>query len=165
VAFLVRLHALLIGDHDAEADSYGLGPLERNLLALAIRKVYADSTEPGESALHQTLTDLAATEDADTAGVYRNLAHRLSEFCADGTYGALFDRPTTIQAEDAPLVVFNTRKVPDDVAAPCSSPSWSSSPAAWSAATSATSDASPTAFGPPATSTVRARWSSRSSGS
>jgi hypothetical protein len=33
VASLVRLHALLIGDHDAGVGSYGLAPLERNLLA------------------------------------------------------------------------------------------------------------------------------------
>ena len=117
VAFLVRLHALLIGDHDASEDSYGLGPLERNLLAVAIRRTY-ERTSPGESALHATLLELAATEDAEAAAVYRNLAHRLSEFCGDGTYGYLFDRPTTVHAEHAPLVVFNTRRVPDDVAAP-----------------------------------------------
>ena len=118
VAFLVRFHALLIGDHVADNDSYGLAPLERNLLAIAIRKTYTNSDHPSETALHQTLTQLADADHPETAAVYRNLAHRLSEFCGDGTYGYLFDRPTTIAAEDAPLVVFNTRKVPDDVAAP-----------------------------------------------
>ncbi len=63
-----------------------------------------------------TLAD--AEGDFDTAAVYRNLAYRLTEYTADGTYGYLFDRPTTVAAEDAPLVVFNTNKVADDVAAP-----------------------------------------------
>jgi hypothetical protein len=128
VAFLVRLHALLVGDHDAAEDTYGLGALERNLLALAIRTVYARAADgegvPCESFLQEVLHDLAGQEAADERGtpenaaVYRNLAHRLSEFCGDGTYGYLFDRPTTVAAEDAPLVVFNTRRVPDDVSAP-----------------------------------------------
>jgi hypothetical protein len=117
VAFLVRLHALLIGDHDAEADSYGLGSLERNLLAIAIRHVYATTGNPRESALHAALLDLASREDDDTAAVYRNLAHRLGEFCEDGTYGYLFDRTTSVDAADAPLAVFNTRQIPEDVSA------------------------------------------------
>jgi hypothetical protein len=120
VAFLVRLHALLIGDHDAETDAYGLQPLERNLLALAIRATYENAEHPSESALQGELRRLADAEPegAENQAVYRNLAHRLTEVCGDGTYGYLFDRPTTIAAEDAPLVVFNTRHVPDDVAAP-----------------------------------------------
>ena len=40
VAFLVRLHARPIGDHHVDADAFGLAPLERNLLELAIRGVY-----------------------------------------------------------------------------------------------------------------------------
>ena len=122
VAYLVRLHALLIGDHEATHDSYGLGPLERNLLAVAIRATYRRAAEHGElpceSLLRTTLRDCAEREDPENAAVYRNLAHRLSEVCADGTYGYLFDRPTTVGAEDAPLIVFNTRRVPDDAAAP-----------------------------------------------
>src|SRR3712207_7263389 len=31
IAFLVALHALLVGDHRAGEDAYGLDPLERNL--------------------------------------------------------------------------------------------------------------------------------------
>jgi type IV secretory pathway VirB4 component len=128
VAFLVRLHALLVGDHDTAEDAYGLGPLERNLLAVAIRRTYdraaKESTTPRESLLRETLHHLARDEatsadgSPENPGVYRNLAHRLGEFCADGTYGYLFDRPTTIAADDAPLAVFNTRQIPDDVAAP-----------------------------------------------
>lgn len=120
IAFLVRLHALLIGDYDATEDAYGLGPLERNLLALAIRTTYANADKaPRESDLRAMLQNLAANEDdSETAATYRNLAQRLGEFCGDGTYAYLFDRPTTVGADDAPLVVFNTRLVPDDVAAP-----------------------------------------------
>ena len=123
IAFLVRLHALLIGDHDAGEDAYGLGPLERNLLALAIRTTYARAAAgdgaAGESLLRATLQDLAAAEaDSETAATYRNLAQRLGEFSGDGTYAYLFDRSTTIGTADAPLVVFNTRLVPDDIEAP-----------------------------------------------
>ena len=42
----------------------------------------------------------------------RNLADRLSEYCGEGTYAYLLDRPTTVAA-DAPLVVFDTRRCPD----------------------------------------------------
>ena len=123
IAFLVRLHALLIGDHDATEDAYGLGPLERNLLALAVRGTYARAASgealASESLLRDTLQVLGGEEsDSETAATYRNLAQRLGEFCGDGTYAYLFDRPTTIGADDAPLVVFNTRLVPDDVEAP-----------------------------------------------
>ena len=41
IAYLVALHALLVGDHRAGEDSYGLDALERNLLEVAIRAVYA----------------------------------------------------------------------------------------------------------------------------
>src|SRR3954447_20343616 len=35
IAYLVALHALLVGDHRAVEDSYGLDVLERNLLEVA----------------------------------------------------------------------------------------------------------------------------------
>ena len=41
IAYLVALHALLVGDHRAGEDAYGLDALERNLLEVAIRAVYA----------------------------------------------------------------------------------------------------------------------------
>ena len=41
IAYLVALHALLVGDHQANEDAYGLDALERNLLEVAIRAVYA----------------------------------------------------------------------------------------------------------------------------
>jgi hypothetical protein len=125
IAFLVRLHALLIGEHDPAADSYGLDRLEQALLAHAIRATYRraerDGFVPRESRLHQILEELAVMEadrSPEHAAVYRDLALGIADFCAQGTYGYLFDRPTSIgHAHDAPLVVFNTAKVPEDVSA------------------------------------------------
>jgi type IV secretory pathway VirB4 component len=125
VAFLVRLHTLLIGDHHASADAFGLSPLERNLLELAIRGVYQDAVKtshvPCESYLREQLVQRAADEaravegSQEVAATYRSLAERLHAFCADGSYGALLDRPTTVDLEDAPLVVFDTSSVPEEV--------------------------------------------------
>ena len=42
---------------------------------------------------------------------------RLSEYCGDGTYAYLLDRETTVPA-DSPLVVFDTRRCPQDVLRP-----------------------------------------------
>ncbi len=53
----------------------------------------------------------------EVAAMLRNLAMRLSEFCGDGTYAYLLDRPTTSRA-DSPLVVFDTRRCPQDVLRP-----------------------------------------------
>ena len=125
VAFLVALHALLIGD--AHDDGFGLSALERNLLALAIRHTYAhaadDGAVPCESRLRRSLLELADDEALQAGGhdavaTYPQRAARLGEFCGDGTYAHLFDRPTTIAADDAPLVVFNVRAVPDDLLTP-----------------------------------------------
>src|SRR5918998_1615019 len=52
---------------------------------------------------------------AEVAATYRSLAERLHAFCADGSYGYLLDRPTTIDLETAPLAVFDTRQVPEEV--------------------------------------------------
>ena len=41
---------------------------------------------------------------------------RLSEYCGEGTYAYLLDRPTTVPA-DSPLVVFDTRRCPRERAA------------------------------------------------
>jgi hypothetical protein len=119
VAFLVALHALLIGDH---ADTgFGLDSLERNLLALAIRQTYtraaASGQTPRERLLRDELLALADAEadNAEAAAGYRSLAARLGEFCGEGTYAHLFDRETTVAVQDAPLVVFNVRSVPDDL--------------------------------------------------
>ena len=125
VAFLVRLHALLIGDHHADADAFGLAPLERNLLELAIRGVYADAARTGqvpcESYLREQLVDRARAEatapegSAEVAATYRSLAERLHAFCGEGSYGYLLDRPTSVDLGTAPLAVFDTRAVPEEV--------------------------------------------------
>lgn len=126
VAFLVALHALLIGD--PTDDGFGLNATERNLLALAVRRTYQHAaghhTPARERLLLRVLEELAAGEAADPQGhpdavaTFRNLAGRLGELTGDGTYAHLFDRETTIDAEDAPLVVFNVRHVPDDLLTP-----------------------------------------------
>src|SRR5271169_4994269 len=45
------------------------------------------------------------------ADALRDLAARLHNFCGDGPYAYLADRPTTVPV-DAPLVVFDTRRIP-----------------------------------------------------
>ncbi|MCW2953199.1 MAG: hypothetical protein JWQ48_2369 [Conexibacter sp.] len=123
ISFLKRLHVLMIGEYDAGADSSGLDPLEGNLLSLAIRRVYAVAAEtsdtPCESFLHEQLLELA--DEADDAGrpehaaIYANLAARIEEYVGEGPYAYLLDRPTTVGAHDAPLLVFNTRQVPEEI--------------------------------------------------
>jgi hypothetical protein len=69
IAFLVSLHAILVGAHNATQDSFGLEPLERNLLSLAIRGVYDTAAKsavtPCESLLQIELRQRAcdATEE------------------------------------------------------------------------------------------------------
>lgn len=122
VAFLVGLHALLVGDQRPDDESYGLNPLERNLLESAIRAVYAraaiDGIEPRESHLRDELQRRAVDETAagadSIASILRSLAERLASYCGDGSYAYLLDRPTTIR-HDSPLVVFDTQKVPSEL--------------------------------------------------
>ena len=124
VTFLVGLHALLVGDHRGSDDSYGLDPLERNLLEVAIRAVYrhasCDGREPSESLLRDELNrragDEAANGSEEVASVLRTLAERLQSFCGEGSYAYLLDRPTTVP-RDAPLVAFDTRSVPRELSA------------------------------------------------
>jgi type IV secretory pathway VirB4 component len=92
---------------------------------LAIREVYDDAARTGhtpcESYLRETLVRLASQEQAHDQGsaenvaVYRNLALALGDYCADGLYAHLLDRPTQAGSADAPLVVFNTTRVPDEL--------------------------------------------------
>ena len=49
------------------------------------------------------------------AATYRSLAERLHAFCGEGSYGYLLDRPTTVDLGTAPLAVFDTRAVPEEV--------------------------------------------------
>jgi hypothetical protein len=124
VQFLLHLHAMLIGDHDAAGDSFGLDRLQRSLLAHAIRSTYRRAARTGalprEALLHGVLGELAELEAEhapEHAAIYRDLAIGVSELCGEGTYAYLFDRPTSLPGADAaPLIVFNTERLPEAVA-------------------------------------------------
>jgi hypothetical protein len=124
IAYLVALHALLVGDHRAGEDSYGLDPLERNLLEVAIRSVYAraarEDVAPRETLLRAELRRRAEEEAEagaeEVASALRTLGERIASFVDDGSYAYLLDRETTVPA-DAPLVAFDTRKVPRELQA------------------------------------------------
>jgi TraG P-loop domain len=124
VAYLVALHALLVGDHRAGEDSYGLDALERNLLEVAIRAVYARAARerlvPREGLLCEELRRRADREAGagaeEVASVLRTLAERLASFVGEGSYAYLLDRETTVP-DGAPLVAFDTRKVPRELSA------------------------------------------------
>lgn len=49
---------------------------------------------------------------SDIAATLRNLALRLNNYVGEGPYAYLTDWPTTV-ARDAPLVIFDTRAIPD----------------------------------------------------
>jgi hypothetical protein len=124
IDYLLALHALLLGEHHAGRDSYGLTDLEANLLGLAIAEVYArcalTGEEPRELLLQEELERRYHQERGEgsvgIAEALRNLSMRLNNYVLDGPYAYLADRPTTIP-QDAPLVVFDTRSIPDAKAA------------------------------------------------
>jgi DNA helicase HerA-like ATPase len=124
IDYLLALHALLLGEHHAGRDSYGLTDLEANLLGLAIAEVYArcalTGEEPRELLLQEELERRYQQERGEgSVGIaesLRNLSMRLNNYIGDGPYAYLTDRPTTIP-KDAPLVVFDTRSIPDAKAA------------------------------------------------
>lgn len=126
VAFLIALHVSMMGRE-------GLTNLEKAKLGEAIRQVYVraaagdvrgvtgEKVIPRERELLLEL-DLMAEMDEDrgaheSAAVLRTLRARLGEFANDGSYAYLLDRLTTVP-KDAPMCVFDTRKVPDAVIAP-----------------------------------------------
>ena len=122
IAFLTSLHTLLVGNsggRDAQAT------LERNMLEGAIRAVYRRAGEerfaPLERHLREELrarTQLEAESGAqEVASILRSLSERLESFCGEGAYAYLLDRETNVPA-DAPLLVFDTRRVPDAVLRP-----------------------------------------------
>ena len=98
--------------------------LESNLLGLAIVEVYErcalTGEEPRELLLQEELERRYHSERAEgsvgIAEALRNLSMRLNNYLRDGPYGYLTDRPTTIPP-DSPLVVFDTRMIPDAKAA------------------------------------------------
>ena len=124
IDYLLALHALLLGEHHAGRDSYGLSDLEANLLGLAIAEVYArcalTGEEPRELLLQEELERRYHHERGEgsvgIAEALRNLSMRLNNYIGDGPYAYLADRPTTIPS-GAPLVVFDTRSIPDAKAA------------------------------------------------
>lgn len=117
IDYLIALHATLVGS--GRREEYGLSALEENLLGRAIRHVYercvVTGERPRELLLQETLTARAASEAQAGAGqmadALRDLAARLHNFCGDGPYAYLADKPTTVP-HDAPLVVFDTRRIP-----------------------------------------------------
>jgi hypothetical protein len=124
VDYLLALHALLLGEHHAGRDSYGLSDLEANLLGLAVSETYArcarGGEEPRELLLQQELErhyELERTEGSvGIAEALRSLSMRLNNYVGEGPYAYLTDRPTTIPPH-SPLVVFDTRSIPDAKAA------------------------------------------------
>jgi type IV secretory pathway VirB4 component len=124
IDYLLALHALLLGEHHAGRDSYGLTDLEANLLGLAIAEVYQRSAltgeEPRELLLQEELERRYHHERREgsvgIAEALSNLSMRLNNYIGEGPYAYLADRPTTIPA-GAPLVVFDTRSIPDAKAA------------------------------------------------
>jgi DNA helicase HerA-like ATPase len=124
IDYLLALHALLLGEHHAGRDSYGLTDLEANLLGLAIGEVYARCAltreEPRQLLLQEELERRYQQERQEgsvgIAEALRNLSMRLNNYVLDGPYSYLTDRPTTIPP-GSPLVVFDTRSIPDAKAA------------------------------------------------
>jgi len=124
VDYLLALHAALLGEHHPGQDSYGLTDLESNLLGLAIAEVYErcalTGEEPRELLLQEELERRYHKErnegSVGIAEALRNLSMRLNNYVGDGPYAYLTDRPTTI-LPDAPLIVFDTKSVPEAKAA------------------------------------------------
>ena len=119
ISFLTDLHSVMMGGE-------GLTTLERAQLGAAIRAVYATAAisdvRPCESMLRDELRARAEDErtrggDLAIASVLRNLAERLGEFCHNGSYAYLLDKPTNVDT-DSPLIVFDTRRCPDVVLKP-----------------------------------------------
>jgi hypothetical protein len=121
VAYLVALHALLIGSTDS-TDTFGLDALERSQLSVAIRAVYercATTMETPRELILQEVLYQRADEERDAgaheiAAVLRSLAERLHDFIGAGAYAYLTDSETSIP-ERAPLIAFDTKDIPDEV--------------------------------------------------
>jgi adenylylsulfate kinase-like enzyme len=111
VAFLIALHQVMMGRLDGQ---------QLGMLASGIRAVYGKAAAlecaPTESLLREELraqADDAHKADApEIAATLCNLADQLAEYCGEGTYAYLLDRPTTVPL-DSPLVIFDTRSCPE----------------------------------------------------
>jgi hypothetical protein len=110
IAFLVSLHALLMRT----------SVVERALLEVTIRAVYARAAEERRAALERDLVrELTSRSKAEArrgarelAVELRSLAERVSRYAGDGPEAGLLDRATSV-TDDARLIVFDTRRVPD----------------------------------------------------
>ena len=111
VAFLIALHQVMMGRLDGQ---------QLGMLASGIRAVYGKAaalgSPPTESLLREELRAQAAdahqADAPEIAAALRSLADQLSEYCGEGTYAYLLDRPTTVPL-DSPLVIFDTRTCPE----------------------------------------------------
>jgi len=120
VSFLVALHQLILGTGE---DGDSLGKLEQNLLGLAIRAVYRRCQQTGETPretlLQEELTrryrEAKADNSPELAARCQLLAESLHNYIGEGPYAWLCDHETTVEA-DAPLVVYDTRRLPDSEA-------------------------------------------------
>lgn len=121
IDYLLALHALLIGGPGR--DEHALDVVESNQLGLAIRAVYDRCALTGEipreillqEELYRRADDEQLAGALELASRLRMLAESLHNYVGDGPYAYLTDRPTTVP-HDAPLVAFDTRRVPDDLA-------------------------------------------------
>ncbi len=117
IDYLIALHATLIGT--GRREEYGLTALEENLLGRAIREVYercvVTHEAPRELLLQETLSARAVERSAGgrRADGRRAQGSRgaAAQLLRRGPLRLLADRPTTVP-DDAPLVVFDTRRIP-----------------------------------------------------
>lgn len=125
ITFLLDLHAAVIGRRTG--GGYGLESLEEGLLDTAIREVYRAAAQhpelrPCESELRAALERRAADDRtagaAERAAVADDLAARLEQFVGDGSRSWLLDDATTLPADGVPLVLFDTRDVPEALQGP-----------------------------------------------
>lgn len=118
ITFLRDLHELLIGD---SRDGLRLvDEVERNLLSLGIRGVYARCAREGRRPLERDLAaelDRMEAEDREAANgsithrasILRSLVDRLSRYTYDGEDAHIADRPTTVP-DDSRMVVYDLRR-------------------------------------------------------
>ncbi|MDP9353141.1 MAG: hypothetical protein M3P51_16595, partial [Chloroflexota bacterium] len=111
IDYLLDLLTLLVGERQGNA-TYLTGE-ERGILERACREVYTGCPRPKGPYLRHLHEWLA--ERREESLKHRELARDLEPYVGEGTYAALLDGPTTVQA-DAPLVVFNFADVSPRVA-------------------------------------------------
>ncbi len=110
IDYLLDLLTLLVGERQ-DSDAHLTGE-ERGILERACREVYTGCSPQGPYLrdLHEWLT-----KHGDESPKHRELARDLEPYVGEGSYAALLDGPTTVNA-DAPLVVFNFADVSPRVA-------------------------------------------------